>query len=397
MRLAWAQRLSALGFLLAFVVHAHWADAASLRAQQVALLLAMVVSGAVHAALSLYVVITDYEARPRFARLLGPALATCVGAAIAAAGPEVATTAAVAPTPGHLQGAPCAECHAGTEARHGVASVADHARAGIGCEGCHDVVDGRRPLLARAWSEEASPCVQCHEDAWGGFLPPLQPPALTSGAHAPAGSGDAVPVVGPAAASLCAAAASSDAQLERALQGGEALAFELRSSDRERFADGKTKMTLRAAFHADQLALEAAWDDASQDPGDRLDVMTLAEIAVPHFERLGCVDTCHLGDPTPHRTSPGAAASMFVVDVARAREHRLTETGIVELPPASARVDGSLIRDAGRWRARIRLPLPRSRDSAGNVTLGISVFDGLPKAHALRPAPLQVRLDCAPR
>jgi succinate dehydrogenase hydrophobic anchor subunit len=393
MRLAWAQRLSAIVFMAAFIVHVHWVDGASPASHHVTLLLAMVVSGVVHAATGLFVVVTDYEARPRFVRALAPFLAAAAGGAIVAAGPRVAATDASGPTPGHLPGAPCAACHEGTEGRHGSVSLEEHAAASVGCETCHDVVDGRRPLLARSWPVETSPCVQCHEDAWGGFMPVAPGAAASAGPVASIGEG--VRPLGLGAAQLCAAKATTAKEAESALSRVEPVTFDLRSSDRERFIDGKTRMRLGAVTYDGALALELAWDDPTDDPGDRVDLMTLAEVDVPHFARLGCVDTCHLGDATPHRMSPGEAASLFVVDVARARELRVTEAGIAELSSAAGRASGTLTREPTGWRAKLTVPLPPARDPSGGVTLGVSVFDGLPKAHALRPAPISVRLDCA--
>lgn len=393
MRLAYWQRISALIFLAAFIVQSHCVDARSPSGAHIGLLAVVILAGVVHAATSLFVVSTDYEARPGFVRFLTPALAVGAGALVVSTGRTVVSTEGQAPTPGHLAGSACESCHAGTEGRHGQVSVADHRDSMIGCEDCHDVVRGRRPWLARSWPAAESPCTQCHEDAWGGFeIAAPTPTAPASGGGMPSASVAAL--VAPPPPALCAVRLVDASQLEDALAKLAAVSYPLHSSDQRRFAAGETRIALRVATHRSRLFLDAAWTDATEDGGDRLDVLTPADASAPGFEKLGCVDTCHLGDAKPHRAEAGEPLALFVVDGVRAREHRLTDSGIVSAERANAELEGSLTRTTDGWRVRMSFAIPPARFVSRELPIGISVFDGLPKAHALRAAPVRVRFDC---
>jgi succinate dehydrogenase hydrophobic anchor subunit len=388
MKLLLAQRLSALAFLVGFVAHAHFVDARSERLWQVALLGLIVVSGVVHLVTGLYVVVTDYDARPRTVRVLVPVLALASGAALVAAGSGVATSDASAPTPGHLAGSSCRSCHAGTEARHLRARLPEHLEAGVGCEGCHDVVQGERPLLTRRWPSGGSPCAPCHDDAGG--LASRSADTTSQPSH----SGPPAPSASAAASSaprLCADQARGEVALDAAL-GRASVRYELRSTDRKRFQDGATSIELRAAMLGDELVLDATWVDHTADGVDSLSVMLLGDRDLAAFRRLGCTASCHLGAENPHALDADDWAWLVTADERGARARRVTGKGLLPSTPAPW---SSFRREADRPRVRLHLPRSRARAPNGAVTIGVAVFDGTLEAHAVAIKPIEVWLDCA--
>lgn len=388
MKLLLAQRLSALAFLVGFVAHAHFVDARSERLWQVALLGLIVVSGVVHLVTGLYVVVTDYDARPRTVRVLVPVLALASGAALVAAGSGVATSDASAPTPGHLAGSSCRSCHAGTEARHLRARLPEHLEAGVGCEGCHDVVHGERPLLTRPWPSGTSLCAPCHDDAGDLASRQADPtsPQAPSGSPTPSASAAAL-----SESRLCADPARSEAELDAALSRAP-IRRELRSTDRKRFQDGATSVELGAATLGDELVLEAAWLDRTPDGVDSLSVMLLGDRDLAAFHRLGCTASCHLGADVAHALGPDDWAWLVSAEQGGASTRRVTSGGPRPSTPSPMT---SFRREADGPRVRLHLPRSRARAPSGAITIGVAVFDGSPQAHAVATKPIEVWLDCA--
>ena len=389
MRLSLAQRLSALVFLASFVAHAHFVDAHSARGWQVGLLAAIVSSGLVHLATGLYVVVTDHDARPHTVRLLVPALALASGALLVAAGSEVATSSAAAPTPGHVPGAGCLSCHDGTEARHGRVGLPQHLEAGVGCEACHDVVDGERPRLVRRWPAGADPCVRCHDGS------AALPPRASDTASPLPPSASATPSVSPPAPEprLCAVAARHAEELEAALGQRAPVPYPLRSLDRTRFQGGVTTLELRAATLGEELVLDATWLDRSADAADSLSVMLLGDEDLAPFHRLGCSVSCHLGGAPAHSLEPAGWAWLVTVDQRGAISRRVTSAGLRAVPGAPT---SSFRRDPGGLRTRLHLPLSRARAPNGALTVGVALFDGALRSHAIPAGPIEVWLSCGP-
>lgn len=390
MKLVLLQRLSALVFLVAYVVHAHFVTSSSPWWAQAGLLVAIVVSGALHLGASLFFVGTDYLASRRATWAFG-ALAV-IGSLVGALWPGIGVVGAagVAPTPAHVAGSGCARCHASDGADHPRFSLDPHTEAAIGCEQCHDVVDGSPPALARAQPETGSPCVACHDDVRGGWA---APPRVASSALAPSASAgepvaSAEPPVVLSPTKLCARPAD---EVERGLEEAQPTSIEVVSGDASKLNGGGAIVELRAALVRERLAVRALWKDPTRDGEDRLALMLSPLGASAGFDKSGCALTCHATDAVIHRAAEGMAWEWDVTERA-ARARHLTTAGYRLAPPTT--MVGHMKRRPEGWTAELELPLGPALLAAGGASMSVAVFDREPKAHATKTKPIVVDLRC---
>lgn len=161
MILSSVQRLSAVIFLVAFLVHTHAVGPSTAAPIWKTIALLTLASGIVHAASSVYVVATDFWASPRARRTFAAVLSASalLGATIGAA--AVVGSSSQPAIAGHLPGSRCATCHeAERHSRLDLMRLDAHGERS--CETCHDVRSRTDGLLAfeRLERESAAASVQ---------------------------------------------------------------------------------------------------------------------------------------------------------------------------------------------------------------------------------------------
>jgi hypothetical protein len=389
-KLVLLQRLSALVFLVAYVVHAHFVASSAPPWVHVVLLLSIVTSGALHLGTSLFFVGTDYLGSRRATWTFG-ALAV-IGSLVGALWPGIGVVGAAgsAPTPAHVAGSGCAQCHASDGADHPRFSLDPHTEAAIGCEQCHDVVEGIQPALARAQPETGSPCVACHDDVRGGWAAPPRVASSAPATSAPAGEpvASAEPPVVRSPPKLCAWPAD---EVERGLEEAQPTSIEVVSGDASKLNAGVATVELRAALVRERLAVRAIWRDPTHDGEDRIALMLSPLGASAGFDKSGCALTCHATDAVIHRAAEGMAWEWDVTERA-ARARHLTTAGYRLAPPTA--IVGHMERRPEGWTAELALPLAPAFLSAGAASMSVAVFDREPKAHATKTKPIVVDLRC---
>lgn len=165
----WLQRLSAVTFLVALVVHNHFIGPTSTPLAFKATALTLLLSGIVHIVTSVAPLLSELRPLARVSAWMTPALAAAGLLGALAGGRAIIETRGRPRTPGHLPASRCSMCH---EAPHQRWPFDLHAAPGgpnLPCERCHDVLSTAPALVSITPAEgrsrpEAEPCAGCHRE-----------------------------------------------------------------------------------------------------------------------------------------------------------------------------------------------------------------------------------------